>query len=213
MQMSFFEKNANRKKPATLKELAAEELRFADLEIRRSVGKSEDAEYIAAVNRGDMTTAQRMVDEAAKAAGYTRKAFHETKQENTIHIFNMDLATNASGDYKTPYGIFTKSHSRSVGLGGKQMALYVKADKTFEAKDRDDFETKMPEQYWSLIDDLKTITKRYDQKQNELEDRYFDLVDDFFDNTPNGDQLRMQWDILRPLSLVQLARGEISSMW
>ena len=198
-QMSFFEKNANRKKPATLKELAAEELRFADLDIRRSVGKSEDAAYLAAVKRGDMTTAQRLVDEAAKVAGYTRKAFHETKQGNTIHIFNMDLATNASGDYKTPYGIFTKSHSRSVGLGGKQMALYVKADNTFEAKDRDDFETKMPKQYWDLIDDLKAVNKRYDQKENELEDRYFDLIDEFFDNEPNGDELRMQSDAAKPL--------------
>ena len=160
---------------------------------------SLNKDYYKAIRSGDMILAQRYVDAMAKAAGYTRKAFHETKQDNTIHIFNMDLATNASGDYKTPYGIFTKSHSRSVGLGGKQMALYVKADKTFEAKDRDDFETKMPEQYWNLIDELKAINKRYDQKQSELEDRYFDLIDDFFDNEPNGDQLRMQSDVSRPM--------------
>ena len=34
-----------------------------------SMARSSDAEYLAAVERGDMTTAQRMVDEAAKAAG------------------------------------------------------------------------------------------------------------------------------------------------
>ena len=32
--------------------------------------ENQDAEYMAAVERGDMETAQRMVDEAAKAAGY-----------------------------------------------------------------------------------------------------------------------------------------------
>ena len=32
--------------------------------------------YKSAVNRGDMKTAQRMVDEAAKATGYTIKAYH-----------------------------------------------------------------------------------------------------------------------------------------
>ncbi len=37
-----------------------------------------DAEYMDAVNNGDMKTAQRMVDEAAEAAGYTIKAFHGT---------------------------------------------------------------------------------------------------------------------------------------
>lgn len=37
-----------------------------------SVGPSQDAEYMAAVNRGEMDAAQRMVDAAAKAAGYRR---------------------------------------------------------------------------------------------------------------------------------------------
>ena len=36
---------------------------------------STDAEYISAVKRGDMETAQRMVDEAAKKAGYTDNAY------------------------------------------------------------------------------------------------------------------------------------------
>lgn len=34
-----------------------------------SIGKKQDADYFAAVERGDMETAQRMVDEAAKASG------------------------------------------------------------------------------------------------------------------------------------------------
>lgn len=37
-----------------------------------------DADYLAAVEAGDMETAQRMVDEAAKAAGYDTKAWHGT---------------------------------------------------------------------------------------------------------------------------------------
>ncbi|MFZ4600057.1 MAG: hypothetical protein ACOYNN_15570, partial [Terrimicrobiaceae bacterium] len=35
-----------------------------------------DAEYLAAVERGDTATAQRMVDEAARAAGYNETGFH-----------------------------------------------------------------------------------------------------------------------------------------
>jgi len=35
-----------------------------------SIGKKQDADYLAAVESGDMETVQKMVDEAAKAAGY-----------------------------------------------------------------------------------------------------------------------------------------------
>lgn len=39
-----------------------------------------DTDYLSAVERGDMATAQKMVDEAAKAAGYTSpKIYHGTK--------------------------------------------------------------------------------------------------------------------------------------
>ena len=39
---------------------------------------AKDSEYLSAVERGDMETAQKMVDEAAKAVGYTTKGFHGT---------------------------------------------------------------------------------------------------------------------------------------
>jgi hypothetical protein len=42
------------------------------------VDEKTDAEYLDAVNKGDMETAERMVREAAKAAGYTDKAYHGT---------------------------------------------------------------------------------------------------------------------------------------
>lgn len=56
-----------------------------------SLGKERDREYMAAVERGDMETAQRMVDQAAKAAGYdTQKLYHGTpdrrKRDNTGEI-------------------------------------------------------------------------------------------------------------------------------
>lgn len=35
-----------------------------------------DSDYTGAVNRGDMVAAQKLVDQAAKAAGYTIKAYH-----------------------------------------------------------------------------------------------------------------------------------------
>lgn len=45
---------------------------------------SMDSDYMAAVNRGDMVTAQRMVDEAAKKAGYTVKGYHGSHNSFTV---------------------------------------------------------------------------------------------------------------------------------
>lgn len=47
---------------------------------RGGAGDETDAAYLAAVERGDMKTAQRMVDEAAKKAGYNVEAWHGSKQ-------------------------------------------------------------------------------------------------------------------------------------
>jgi hypothetical protein len=51
--------------------------------IKKQMKKTSDKEYLDAVNRGDMETAQRMVDEAAKEAGYTVEAYHGTKSDFT----------------------------------------------------------------------------------------------------------------------------------
>lgn len=52
-------------------------------DIRYSARPQRDSEYLKAVNRGDMETAQRMVDEAAKEAGYTEHLYHGTNSDFT----------------------------------------------------------------------------------------------------------------------------------
>lgn len=54
----------------------ASEVTEADTEVRRS--KKDDQDYLDAVNRGDMKTAQRMVDEEAKKHGLTSRLMHGT---------------------------------------------------------------------------------------------------------------------------------------
>ncbi len=46
-----------------------------------------DRAYLAAVNSGDMETAQRMVDEAAKEAGYTERGYHGSKKGGGFTVF------------------------------------------------------------------------------------------------------------------------------
>jgi hypothetical protein len=61
----------------------------------REITPQQDADYLAAVERGDMETAQRMVDEAARAAGYGIKGFHGTLSE--------ELRNNTFDDEDAPY--------------------------------------------------------------------------------------------------------------
>lgn len=64
-----------------------------------------DAEYMAAVERGDMETAQRLVDEAAKNAGYETKAWHGTLpkfkdgqiKNGELPFTRFEFGRNASG--------------------------------------------------------------------------------------------------------------------
>ena len=61
--------------------------------------QSRDADYLSAVEHGDMETAQRMVDEAAKAAGYTIKAYHGT--ENDFTVFEQGHKRRSGKKYPT----------------------------------------------------------------------------------------------------------------
>lgn len=60
-----------------------------------------DAEYLAAVERGDMETAQQMVDEAARAAGYDISAVHGSSSEKAFTVF--DTETSAYGRVQGSY--------------------------------------------------------------------------------------------------------------
>jgi hypothetical protein len=65
--------NARRSDTGTFQQSAVAPGFYSALE--RSIG-AIDADYITAVERGDTATAQRMVDEAARAAGYNETGFH-----------------------------------------------------------------------------------------------------------------------------------------
>ena len=46
-----------------------------------------DRDYLSAVERGDMETAQKMVDEAARAAGYDMHLYHGSKSGGGFTVF------------------------------------------------------------------------------------------------------------------------------
>lgn len=85
-----------------------------------------DAEYLAAVERGDMETAQRMVDEAAARAGYTIKAYHGTTAKR-FNEFNKN-------SYFSPDYDYAKQYSRVLQADGtnepKVYSVYLKGGRT-----------------------------------------------------------------------------------
>ncbi|MBE6920167.1 MAG: hypothetical protein E7468_01215 [Ruminococcaceae bacterium] len=75
--------------------------------------KNVNQKYLDAVNRGDMQTAQQMVDEAAKAAGYTIKAYHGTTNREEKSSWNAQ-----SGSWDTEYSritVFKKQYEEQAG--------------------------------------------------------------------------------------------------
>ena len=80
-----------------------ERIRIKDRNWRHSVQQIDDA-YMAAVNAGDMEEAQRMVDAAAKRAGYTLEVFHGTGEyfnvfnlgQEGIHLGNKEQASQVA---------------------------------------------------------------------------------------------------------------------
>lgn len=121
-----------------------------------------DSDYMTAVNNGDMETAQRMVDEAAKSAGYTFKLFHQT--ENDFTVFDTNHKGAGTGDYETPFGIFMKPTDSNIGLKGqKQMPLYAKIKNPLVVHNRESLmrELKDAETVTAVQDKIKEANSDY----------------------------------------------------
>ena len=147
--------------------------------------KQIDNDYMKAVENEDTETAQNMVDEVANKNGYTKRMFHETNAEN-IHIFDISRGTHGGNDSETPYGIFTKSSDKNIGLGKKQMALYVKADNTLHVKDRTEVRNKIP-QLIPYYDQIAEIDRKYDALAEELEDVELEALSEWMEANPEVD--------------------------
>lgn len=153
-----------------------------------SVGKERDREYMDAVERGDMETAQRMVDHAAKDAGYTEKLYHQTDAEFTV--FEPRHKGAGSRDNETPYGIFMKTSSANIGLkGNKQMELYAKIQNPLVAYDRRSLrkmiESMSPE-YRNLKEEIKNIDKEYGEKFENAKTGWTNYITEWRKNNPDA---------------------------
>ena len=102
------------------------------------VSPEQDAAYLSAVKAGDTATAQALVDEAAKKAGYGVKAFHSTKNPRQITQF-LTTARDALGAH---FGLTRRQavgplgRHRKVGKGVSLYEVYLKASNPIRLEDR-----------------------------------------------------------------------------
>lgn len=144
----------------------------SDTQNRKSY-KITDSEYLSAIENGDTETAQRLVDEAAKRAGYQYKLYHQTSNDFTV--FNVEHKGSGTGDYETPFGIFMKPSNNDIGLkGSKQMPLYANISNPLIAKDRDDLIHKL-KKYNNVTSIQDKINETNDEYKSKVEQTGKDL--------------------------------------
>jgi hypothetical protein len=127
----------------------------------------QDAEYFAAVEAGDMEKAQRMVDEAARAAGYDTGWFHGRKTNWTVY----DPATDKFGGlYITKDRRAAEAYSRgkwegssdNVPEGANVLSLAAKLGNSLKIDTEMEYIKGVPNT--SAVDLLKQVVKA----RNEL---------------------------------------------
>ena len=91
-----------------------------------AAAEERDKTYLAAVENGDTKTAQRMVDEAAKRAGYTMHLYHGSRKGGGIRIFKNWQYFTESKAYAERY--MQRDNADSL------YDVYVKAERMFDTR-------------------------------------------------------------------------------
>ncbi len=157
--------------------------------VKNSVSRVDDQHYKDAVDRGDMETAQKMVNEAAEAKGWipvTR--YHQTGAEFTkFSNENPDAGLN---DSDTPNGFFFKENDHDIGVGGDyvktghggniQMPVFLKMENVLSFKNRDDarsWYTKNVPGYKELLEKYEEYQAEYKRLDNENTGKMFEELE------------------------------------
>ena len=93
-----------------------------------------DTEYMSAVESGDMETAQRLVDEAAKEAGYDYHLYHGTNADFTKFDLRKHGGKNGKGE---GYGIYLAANKEiSAPYGKNVIDSYTKFNRLAEGREK-----------------------------------------------------------------------------
>ena len=115
----------------------------------------------AAIARGDMAEAARLHRLHEELNGYHTGFYHETKQP--FVSFNKP-GRHSYNDVLSPFGVFTKSTDKSIGLGGYQMPLSVQYKNALHVADKKELLNMLPQ---DLQKKIMTLLKYKNNNTNQ----------------------------------------------
>ncbi len=168
-------------------------------EERTQRGQSDDASYLKAVESGDTKNAQRMVDEAAKAAGYTVGPVYHGTPTGGFNVFDKRMRGETSGVSRQAFSFTTdqkaaENYSKRLGdeavrldaglrVANDAMRRFdddVAAQEYFSSKGYTSVEDGMlPEFDWGAIDDVPEFIKELRGHAKDLKPINPDLASSF----------------------------------
>lgn len=138
----------------------------------RETIEAKNEEYMSAVESGNTKVAQNIIDEVAKANGYTERLYHQTGADFTE--FNTDNQMAGKYDWELPTGTFLKPTNEDIGLKGKkQMELYAKLQKPLTFKNRQDaqsFWKKNVDGYADASKAVAAVDREYSTKYDQADE-------------------------------------------
>ena len=176
-----------------------------------------DSDYLEAVNSGDTAAAQRMVDEAAKAAGYTVGPVYHGTPTGGFNVFDKAMRGETSGVSRRAFSFTTnkkaaESYSKSLGNDAVRLDAGLRvvnnAMRKFDTDQPtlDYFDSKgyqaslyeaLPEFDWGSIDDIPEFIKELRGYAKDLKDINPELSKDFLEGAKVMTQARATPEVKR----------------
>lgn len=154
---------------------------------------SRDTAYLSAVESGDLDTAQKYVDEAAKEAGYTEEYYHGSHEK--FNSFDLDKSRFGNSGY----GIYLGGRMVAAEFGGDDIIrLYVNPDRIA----RSDTHSVTTRQFQSALKRLGLSAK----------DTYKWYVDSTSEYVSKRDDWRLAYDLQDWAKKKKLSPSEILSI-
>jgi len=162
---------------------------------------ASDTDYLSAVKAGDTTAAQRMVDEAAKAAGYTVGPVYHGTPTGGFNVFDKRMRGETSGVSRQAFSFTTdkkaaENYSKRLGdeavrldaglrIANDAMRMFdedVAAQEYFSSKGYSSVDDGMlPEFDWGSIDDVPEFIKELRGYAKDLKPINKRLSDNFIE--------------------------------
>jgi hypothetical protein len=162
---------------------------------------ASDTDYLSAVKKGDTATAQRMVDEAAKAAGYTIGPVYHGTPTGGFNVFDKRMRGETSGVARQAFSFTTdkkaaESYSKRLGdeavrldaglrVANDAMRMFdedIAAQEYFTSKGYSSVDDGMlPEFDWGSIDNVPEFIKELRGYAKDLKPINKRLSDNFIE--------------------------------